>query len=183
MALAVVNAIPDFHQDRLVGKRNLVVRLGRRRAVWLYLGARGGGACWSSPVGVVARRVSRRVPRRAAGAAAARRERARRALRTYESPRAVRAGRCAASSRCYLRRRRAVHRAASCCTPGRSVMNRIDSLQAPLFVSWQLTRDCDLCCLHCCTDSAPGKRLPDELDARRGAAARGRDRRATRCPT
>jgi 1,4-dihydroxy-2-naphthoate octaprenyltransferase len=38
MALAVVNAIPDFHQDRLVGKRNLVVRLGRRRGVWLYLG-------------------------------------------------------------------------------------------------------------------------------------------------
>jgi 1,4-dihydroxy-2-naphthoate octaprenyltransferase len=38
MALAVVNAIPDFHQDRLVGKRNLVVRLGRKRAVGLYLG-------------------------------------------------------------------------------------------------------------------------------------------------
>jgi 1,4-dihydroxy-2-naphthoate octaprenyltransferase len=38
MALAVVNAIPDFHQDRLVGKRNLVVRLGRERAVQLYLG-------------------------------------------------------------------------------------------------------------------------------------------------
>ena len=37
MALAVVNAIPDFHQDRLVGKRNLVVRLGRRRAVRLYV--------------------------------------------------------------------------------------------------------------------------------------------------
>ncbi|MDE2148947.1 MAG: prenyltransferase [Gammaproteobacteria bacterium] len=37
MALAVVNAIPDFHQDRLVGKRNLVVRLGRDRAVRLYL--------------------------------------------------------------------------------------------------------------------------------------------------
>ena len=37
MSLAVVNAIPDFHQDRLVGKRNLVVRIGRRRAVWLYL--------------------------------------------------------------------------------------------------------------------------------------------------
>ena len=45
-------------------------------------------------------------------------------------------------------------------------MKRIDLLSAPLFVSWQLTRDCDLCCLHCCTDSAPGKRLPDELDAR-----------------
>jgi 1,4-dihydroxy-2-naphthoate octaprenyltransferase len=38
MALAVVNAIPDFHQDRLVGKRNLVVRLGRARAVRLYVG-------------------------------------------------------------------------------------------------------------------------------------------------
>src|SRR6185503_7681180 len=42
--------------------------------------------------------------------------------------------------------------------------NRIDSLRAPLFVSWQITRDCDLACLHCCTDSAPGKRLPDELN-------------------
>lgn len=36
-SLAVVNAIPDFHQDRLVGKRNLVVRLGRQRAVRLYV--------------------------------------------------------------------------------------------------------------------------------------------------
>ncbi|HZI84619.1 MAG TPA: radical SAM protein [Casimicrobiaceae bacterium] len=44
-------------------------------------------------------------------------------------------------------------------------MNRIDQLSAPLLVCWQLTRDCDLACLHCCTDSAPGKRLPDELDA------------------
>ena len=44
------------------------------------------------------------------------------------------------------------------------VAHRIDSLKAPLFVSWQLTRDCDLACLHCCTDSAPGKRLPDELN-------------------
>ena len=41
---------------------------------------------------------------------------------------------------------------------------RIDQFGAPLFVSWQLTRDCDLCCLHCCTESAPGKRLADELD-------------------
>jgi MoaA/NifB/PqqE/SkfB family radical SAM enzyme len=44
-------------------------------------------------------------------------------------------------------------------------MNRIDSLKAPLLVTWQLTRDCDLSCLHCCTESAPGKRLHDELDA------------------
>jgi 1,4-dihydroxy-2-naphthoate polyprenyltransferase len=43
MALAVVNAIPDFHQDRLVGKRNLVVRVGRRRAVWLYLALAAAG--------------------------------------------------------------------------------------------------------------------------------------------
>jgi MoaA/NifB/PqqE/SkfB family radical SAM enzyme len=42
--------------------------------------------------------------------------------------------------------------------------NRIDNLKAPLLVSWQITRDCDLACLHCCTESAPGKRLPDELD-------------------
>ena len=43
MALAVVNAIPDYHQDRLVGKRNLVVRLGRRRSVWLYLALAAAG--------------------------------------------------------------------------------------------------------------------------------------------
>ena len=46
-----------------------------------------------------------------------------------------------------------------------SASKRIDSLSAPLLVTWQLTRDCDLACLHCCTDSAPGKRLRDELDA------------------
>ena len=44
-------------------------------------------------------------------------------------------------------------------------MHASTRLGAPLFVSWQITRDCDLCCLHCCTESAPGKRLPDELDA------------------
>ncbi|HSS64485.1 MAG TPA: radical SAM protein [Gammaproteobacteria bacterium] len=46
-----------------------------------------------------------------------------------------------------------------------SVDHRIDGLKAPLLVSWQITRDCDLCCLHCCTESAPGKPLPDELSA------------------
>jgi MoaA/NifB/PqqE/SkfB family radical SAM enzyme len=44
-----------------------------------------------------------------------------------------------------------------------AMASRIDSLGAPLLVTWQVTRDCDLACLHCCTDSAPGKRLPDEL--------------------
>jgi MoaA/NifB/PqqE/SkfB family radical SAM enzyme len=42
--------------------------------------------------------------------------------------------------------------------------NKIDALRAPLFIAWQITRDCDLCCLHCCTESAPGKPLRDELD-------------------
>jgi MoaA/NifB/PqqE/SkfB family radical SAM enzyme len=45
------------------------------------------------------------------------------------------------------------------------VTYRIDRLGAPLFVAWQITRDCDLACLHCCTESAPGKPLRDELDA------------------
>jgi len=54
MALAVANAIPDFHQDRLVGKRNLVVRLGRRRGVLLYLALAGAGLA-VVPAGVVAR--------------------------------------------------------------------------------------------------------------------------------
>ena len=44
-------------------------------------------------------------------------------------------------------------------------MNWIDALRAPLFVAWQLTRDCDLACLHCCTESAPGRKLANELDA------------------
>ncbi|MBI5623919.1 MAG: prenyltransferase [Elusimicrobia bacterium] len=48
-SLAVVNEIPDFHQDRLVGKRNLVVRLGRRNGVALYLALAGAGlaACFA----------------------------------------------------------------------------------------------------------------------------------------
>jgi 1,4-dihydroxy-2-naphthoate octaprenyltransferase len=53
MALAVVNAIPDYHQDRLVGKRNLVVRLGRRRGVWLYLALAAGGLA-AAVIGVIA---------------------------------------------------------------------------------------------------------------------------------
>lgn len=40
---------------------------------------------------------------------------------------------------------------------------RIQAFAAPTMVTWQLTRDCDLACLHCCTDSAPGKALAGEL--------------------
>jgi 1,4-dihydroxy-2-naphthoate octaprenyltransferase len=53
MGLAVVNAIPDYHQDRLVGKRNLCVRLGRRRAVTLYLALSAAGLA-VVPLGVAA---------------------------------------------------------------------------------------------------------------------------------
>jgi 1,4-dihydroxy-2-naphthoate octaprenyltransferase len=52
MALAVVNAIPDFHQDRLVGKRNLVQRVGRDRAVLLYVALAGVGLA-VVPIGVL----------------------------------------------------------------------------------------------------------------------------------
>lgn len=84
MALAVVNAIPDFHQDRLVGKRNLVVRLGRRRAVGLYVALASaafavvvcGVATGAFPKGSLAALAA--LPLLVASA--------RQAARTYESP-------------------------------------------------------------------------------------------------
>jgi len=84
-ALAIVNAIPDFHQDRLVGKRNLVVRLGRRRAVTLYLAlaaaafgvAAGGVAAGVFPIECLAMLLA--APLLVISA--------RRAVRSYESPR------------------------------------------------------------------------------------------------
>jgi 1,4-dihydroxy-2-naphthoate octaprenyltransferase len=33
--LAVLNEVPDYYQDMLVGKKNLVVRLGKRKAIFL----------------------------------------------------------------------------------------------------------------------------------------------------
>ena len=163
MALAVVNAIPDFHQDRLVGKRNLVVRLGRKRAVWLYLALASAGSAGRGDRRGDGR-VSRGVPRRAARAAVARRQRA---LRNPHVRNAATVRTRHARHGGLLRRGGGpVHRRPAAAGLARlSVMNRIDTLKAPLLVSWQITRDCDLCCLHCCTESAPGKRLPDELDA------------------
>lgn len=35
-SLAIVNEIPDYFQDKLIGKKNIVVRIGRERAVYLY---------------------------------------------------------------------------------------------------------------------------------------------------
>ena len=40
---------------------------------------------------------------------------------------------------------------------------KIDLLSAPAMVTWQLTQDCNLACLHCCTDSAPGRKAANEL--------------------
>lgn len=51
-ALATVNNIPDFHQDRLVGKKNLVVRLGRKNGRALYLALSAVGLL-IIPLGVV----------------------------------------------------------------------------------------------------------------------------------
>jgi MoaA/NifB/PqqE/SkfB family radical SAM enzyme len=50
---------------------------------------------------------------------------------------------------------------------------KIESFGAPTMVTWQLTRDCDLACLHCCTDSAPGKALPGELARERALSLCG----------
>ena len=153
MALAVVNAIPDFHQDRLVGKRNLVVRLGRRRAVWLYLGLAAAGLAviaagvmagtfpWPCLAALLA------APLLVASA--------RRAIHTFESPRAS----CrpfAASSPATCSPCRCLPRGSGS-MPGTSAPSayRIDGLRAPLLVAWQITRDCDLACVHCCTGSAP----------------------------
>jgi len=85
MALAVVNAIPDFHQDRLVGKRNLVVRLGRRRAVALYLGLAAAGLVMI-PAGVLTGMFPAACLA-ALFAAPLLLASARRAHRTYETPR------------------------------------------------------------------------------------------------
>ena len=95
MALAVVNAIPDYHQDRLVGKRNLVVRLGRRRGVSLYLALAGAGlrSC-RSRCGV--RYFPGRLSRHAAGAAGSLPAAAARSRRSKR--RACSFPRCAASS-------------------------------------------------------------------------------------
>ena len=39
LSLAILNEIPDYYQDMLVGKRNIVARLGRRKGANVYAGA------------------------------------------------------------------------------------------------------------------------------------------------
>ncbi len=43
-------------------------------------------------------------------------------------------------------------------------------LKSPLYAAWQLTNECDLCCLHCIEGSGPGKAFANELS--RGEAFR-----------
>lgn len=51
LSLALANGVPDYYGDRLVGKRNLVVRLGPKAAVALYAGV--VALCFASVVGGV----------------------------------------------------------------------------------------------------------------------------------
>lgn len=41
--------------------------------------------------------------------------------------------------------------------------SRIEDYDAPLFIAWQLTQECNLGCMHCCEESGADKRLPDEM--------------------
>jgi MoaA/NifB/PqqE/SkfB family radical SAM enzyme len=41
-----------------------------------------------------------------------------------------------------------------------------DELDAPLYIAWQLTNECNLACLHCIEESGPGKAFRDELEAK-----------------
>lgn len=84
-SLAVANEIPDFLQDRLVGKRNLVVRLGRRGGVFLYIGLAAAGLAVAA-----AGTLAGIFPKAALGTLAAAPfvfSSARTAMSTYEEPR------------------------------------------------------------------------------------------------
>src|SRR5262245_6119301 len=48
---------------------------------------------------------------------------------------------------------------------GLSASAEAEDLGAPLYVSWQITNECNLACLHCIEESGPGKAFRDELDA------------------
>ena len=42
-------------------------------------------------------------------------------------------------------------------------MKGTGDLEAPLYVAWQITNECNLACLHCIEESGPGKAFKDEL--------------------
>lgn len=49
-------------------------------------------------------------------------------------------------------------------TAAATQMGESAELQAPLYIAWQLTNECNLACLHCIEESGPGKAFADELD-------------------
>ena len=161
MGLATVNNIPDFHQDRLVGKKNLVVRLGRKNGRYLYSGPVRAGTAGHGGRG---RHGSFPEGRGISG-------RGRDTVVVFEPQ--GRQGYLGHSP--IVRARGDAHRSMLRAHDGglrlggglRGIKMRIDSFAAPTMVTWQLTRDCNLACLHCCTDSAPGKALPHELSRER----------------
>lgn len=46
--------------------------------------------------------------------------------------------------------------------------------EAPLYVGWQLTNECNLSCLHCIEESGPGKAFQDELSREEALEVLGR---------
>ncbi|HEY6923962.1 MAG TPA: radical SAM protein, partial [Steroidobacteraceae bacterium] len=48
--------------------------------------------------------------------------------------------------------------AATAAEPGAGELN------APLYIAWQVTNECNLACLHCIEESGPGKAFRDELE-------------------
>jgi len=57
-------------------------------------------------------------------------------------------------------------------------MARGPLFEAPLYVGWQLTNECNLSCLHCIEESGPGKAFPDELGREQALDVLGRLARA-----
>jgi hypothetical protein len=129
--------------------------VGRKRAVWLYVALAAAGllivpagvAVGVFPAACLAALLA--LPFLVASG--------RSALATYEAPRlfvpAIRS-----IVRCYLVAM--ILFTAGILLAGGGGSDEPPHRPAPRFVRfWQITRDCDLCCLHCCTESAPGRRL------------------------
>ena len=164
MALAVVNAIPDFTRTASSASATWSCASAAERAVWLYLAlARRGLADRRGRRGGA--RVSAGVSRCAIRAAPARGERAG-ALRTFDAPRALRSGdsqhRGAATwsrSRCSP--------PASCSLPGGDARDPAHRHPARAAARHRGSSPATATCAAC--TAAPSRRrasaLPDELDA------------------
>ena len=145
MALAVVNAIPDYppgpagrqaqprRAARPPARASGSISRSRQRGLLIVAGRRRRGrvpvACLAAllalPLLVIERARARCAPTSRRGSFVP-------AIRAIVALLSRRGRRCSPSAS-----------SLRACGSGRT--NRIDSLRAPLFVSWQLTRDCDLC--------------------------------------